>query len=286
MTLIKKNRSLKTRFIVLGLTSLLLSCTKNLPEEKQIATSNPDEIIETYLKNGAWKHNYLTREWGEWIDKGLEKDSTIAYLWQQKAMPLWKKRKYELALKYYNNAVKYNRERYLSRRGFLKCIFQKEYANALIDFNTYKKEYGFTYEQDHSIEFWIAICHLQLNEYNKALNVLKNEIESQESEHGIGWVHYLDLFYLGIIYFELGDYNSAIAKFDKVLSEYSTFSDVQYYKSICLNRLGEKEKAKKLVNDGVLNYAKGNTFTEGSVNYEPYPYQVTWEWEYAGSIIK
>lgn len=278
MRFIEINPLLKIRFIALIAMCLLLSCGENISEEKQIATNNPDQIIETYLKNGAWEHSYLSREWGEWIDKGLEKDPTIAYLWQQRAMPLWKKRKYELALTYYDNAVKYNRERYLSRRGFLKCIFQKDYSSALIDFNTYKKEYGFTYEQDHSLEFWIAICHLQLNEFDKAFTILNNEINNQEMEHGVGWVHYLDRFYLGIIYFELGEYENAVKEFDKVLEEFASFSDVQYYKSKCLNKLGEKEEAKQLFIDGKLNYDKGNTFTEGSVNYEPYPYQVTWEW--------
>ena len=55
-------------------------------------TTGHNQIINTYLKNGAWNYGYLSKEWGEWIDKGLEQDSTVAYLWQQKALPYWKSR--------------------------------------------------------------------------------------------------------------------------------------------------------------------------------------------------
>lgn len=52
-----------------------------------------DEIIQEYLINGAWKYTYLSKEWDEWINLGLQKDSTIAYLWQQKALPFLETKK-------------------------------------------------------------------------------------------------------------------------------------------------------------------------------------------------
>ncbi len=266
---------------------LLLGCNGKRQDSNNSTEVDQKEIIDTYLKQGAWNHHYLDNVWGEWIDKGLEKDSTIACLWQQRALPYWKTRKYEVALTYYDKAVKFDRERYLSRRGFLKCIFQKNYREALIDFNAYKNEFGHTHEQDHSIEFWIAICHLQLNEYRKAFTVLDNEIKEQEAQYGADWVHYLDRFYLGVIYLELKDYKSAIVEFDKVLGEYGSFSDAQYYKGYCLNKLGEKERAREILNTGKSNYESGNTFNEGSgISFEPYPYQIVWEWDFVESIVR
>ena len=54
-----------------------------------------EKIIDEYLTNCAEKYNYNTRmqDWQDCLDQGLKKDNTIAYLWQQKAMP------YFLALK-------------------------------------------------------------------------------------------------------------------------------------------------------------------------------------------
>jgi len=245
-----------------------------------------DVIINTYLTNGAWKHHYLTKQWDEWINKGIQEDATIAYLWQQKALPFWKQKKYELAITYYNKAVALDSARWLSRLAFLKCIFAKDYTGALADLIAYKEEYGTTYEQDHTLEFYMGICYLQLNKFNSALKTLKENVEVQESEHGANWVHFLDRYYLAIAHYELNDYSTAIIEFDKVLSEYPTFADAQYYKSLCLNYLGEKEKAKQLMLKGKSNFYKGNTFNEDSNQYENYPYQLTWQWEVAELILK
>jgi len=244
-----------------------------------------DKIVEKYLKNGAWNHHYLTKEWDQWINKGLQKDSTIAYLWQQKALPFWKQKKYQLAISYYDKAVHLDREKWLSRLGFLKCIFAKDYSSALVDLIDYQKEFGSTHEQDHTLEFYIGICNLQLNHYDNALKILKENVENQESEYGINWVHFLDRYYLAIAYYETNNYKNAITEFNKVLNEYPNFSDAQYYKSICLKYIGQIEEAKALMIIGKDNFEKGNTFNEASSLYEIYPYQLTWQWSVIESVL-
>ncbi len=200
------------------LLCFFISCNKKPTQEKPIG-KNQDEILNTYLKNGAWKHHYTTKEWDEWINKGLKQDSTIAYLWQQRAMPLWKQKKYQLAISYFDKAVALDRKKWLSRLGFLKCIFAKDYNAALKDLTTYKQEFGSTYEQDHSLEFYIGLCYLQLNHYDKALVNLQESVNYEIDQHGENWVHYLDRFYLAIAFYELGEYKKAILEFDKVLKQ-------------------------------------------------------------------
>jgi len=262
----------------------ITSCQKS---DKAILTdTTQDAIIKKYLHNGAWNHHYLSKEWDEWINKGINEDSTIAYLWQQKALPFWKQKKYELAIKYYEKAVDLDRQQWLSRLAFLKCIFAKDYSEALNDLIAYKNEYGSTYEQDHTLEFYMGICYLQLNQFENAFMILKENVDIQEKEYGVSWVHFLDRYYLAVAYYELDNFAMAISEFDKVLKEYHNFSDAQYYKSICLNYLGEKEEAKVLITQGKLNFEKGNTFNEDSNLYEIYPYQITWQWEVVQSILK
>jgi len=263
----------------------ILNCAGQ-SEKVQVLPLNEDEIIKKYLKNGAWNHSYLTKEWDEWINKGLKEDSTVEYLWQQKAMPFWKTKKYSLAISYYEKAVEFNRKRYLGRFGFLKCIFAKDYNGALKDLISYKNEFGSRHEQDHSLEFYMGICFLQINQYEKALNVLKEQNSKEETQHGNEWVHYLDRYYLAITYYELGKYVKAISEFDKVLKDYPRFSDAQYYKSLCLNRLDKKEEAKMLMKEGKSNFKKGYTFNEDSSKYEEYPYQITWQWMVTESIME
>ncbi len=53
---------------------------ENKLTELTVDKEKQEEIINEHLKNGAWKHELYSREWQEEIDKGLPKDSTIAYL--------------------------------------------------------------------------------------------------------------------------------------------------------------------------------------------------------------
>lgn len=243
-------------------------------------TTGQAQIIQTYLKEGAWNYHFLSKEWQEWIDKGLEKDSTIAYLWQQKALPYWKTRRYELASACYDRAVYYDREKWLSRHAFLKCVFSKQYHSALADIEAYHKEFGETFENDHALSFYEALCYIGLAEFDKAKSVLIKKIETEERERGKNWVHHLDHFYLGICYYETNEYKKAIEEFDFALAEYDNFSDAQYWKGKSLIYLGLETEGKELILIGYENFKTGATFNEGSSPYEAYPYQLTWEWPY------
>lgn len=133
-----------------------------------------DSIIKEHLENGAWKKGLYSREWQEEIDKGLSKDSTIAYMWQQKAMPLFKQGKYELGMKYLDKAVKFDRNNeWQEYRAFMKCIFSKTYKEAIDDFEDCKKKNGNSYVMDHSYDFYIALSKIQLNEYQEAEALLE-----------------------------------------------------------------------------------------------------------------
>ncbi len=270
---------LKFTIIVICNFLFFFSCQSQNPETAKQAISkeqNQERIIEKYFTNMALKHSLYSRGREEAIDQGLAEDSTIAYLWQQKAMPLFKQGKYELGMKHLDNAVKYNRKRYQGYRAFIKCIFAKTYRNAIIDFEDCKSRYGNNYEMDHSYNFYIALSHLQLNEFKIAEETFKEDIESLKERKGFDWVHHLDLFYYGITKYEQKKYNEAIAVFEMALKKYPEFSDAQYYYAICMARTDKPEKAQEFYDLAKLNAKNGYTINEDNVTYERYPYQKRW----------
>ncbi|MCB0395393.1 MAG: tetratricopeptide repeat protein [Flavobacteriales bacterium] len=216
------------------------------------------------------------KEYREEIDKGLAKDSTIAYLWQQRAMPLFKQGKYELGMSYIDKAVKYDPFHWMPYRAFIKCIFAQTYRDAIADFEKCRTVLGNAYVMDHTYNFYIALCKLQLNEFEDAERMLETEVDSQAVLYGDGLVHHLDLFYLGMSKYELGKYEEAVSVFDRALEKYPQFSDVQYYKSYCLLRLGRVEEAEALFALAKENGRAGYTINEDNEVYERYPYQVRW----------
>lgn len=88
-------------------------------------------------------------------------------------MPLSKQGKYEIGMTYIDKAVIYDRLRYQDYRAFIKCIFAKTYRVAIKDFEDYKDRFGDGYVMDHTYDFHIAPSYLQLNEFEKAEEILK-----------------------------------------------------------------------------------------------------------------
>lgn len=244
--------------------------------ELKTVKERQEAILDEHLKNGAWKYSYTSKEWQSEIDKGLAKDSTIAYLWQQKAMPLFKKRKYELGMEYLDKAVLYEPQNWLAYRAFMKCIFVKSYREAIIDFENCKEKYGDSYVMDHTYNFHIALSYLQLNEFKKAEDIFKKDYEKQLLEHGKDWLHPVDLFYYGISKYEQEKYQEAIELFDLALEIHTQFSDVQYYKAMSLFQIGKVDQGKELMEIAEINGKQGLSFNEDNAIYETYPYQVRW----------
>jgi tetratricopeptide (TPR) repeat protein len=269
---------LKKIFFLLSLFFATFSFGQTPESITESIKKQQDIIIEESLHNCAGKYNYVVnmKEWQECLDAGLKKDSTIAYLWQQKAMPYFKARKYEIGMVFLDNAVKYDKKEWLPYRAFIKCIFAKTYKDAIADFEECIKLYGNGYRMDHTYNFYIGLCYLQLNEYTKAEKLFKEYNDDlfknrQELEHPTA------LFYYGISKYELNQYEEAIALFDKALKIYPNLSDAKYYKAICLAKLGKKEEANKLLAEAKKEVKDGYFINEDNAVYETYPYQVRWK---------
>lgn len=232
------------------------------------------EIIEQYHENGATKYHYNSKEWQEELDKGLAIDSTVAYLWQKKAMPYFKAGKYEVGMEYIDKAVYYKRERWQDYRAFIKCIFAKTYREAILDFEDCKKRYGNQMVMDHSYNFYIGLSYLQLNKFENAEALFKEDYDTLEST--TKWFHQLDLFYYAITKMELEKYEEAIVLFDQALEIYPDFSDALYYKSQCLYRIGNGEEGRVTWDAAIKNGEQGKTIHEDNSLYERYPYQLRW----------
>ncbi|MFD2603892.1 tetratricopeptide repeat protein [Euzebyella marina] len=210
------------------------------------------------------------------LDSILEIKPDSAYFWQQKAMPLYKARKYSLGKPFLAKAVEYDSARYLPYSAFMKCLFSKEYQESIEEFMKVKEKYGDSYVMDHTYNFYLGLDYLQLNEFEKAKEFLEKSKEQQfkdfpdDPPHEA--CHYMDWFYLGIVLMELHDYGKAIECFDNSLKVYEDFADAMFYKASCYYALGDLQLAKELVEKAKTE--SDNTINEDQVVYEIYPYQV------------
>lgn len=209
-----------------------------------------------------------------YLDSALQIAPWRAGLWQQKSMPLLKQRKYELAMPYLDSAVKYNEHKYLDYRAFIKCIFAKSYKDAIADFNAARALLGNSGVMDHSYDFYIGMCYLQLNNFDSCSHLMQKCIDEQTRKNGPSWVHPMNWFYLGIAQQEQLQYEKAISSFDSCLKLYPNFCDAKYYKADCLVKTGRLTEAKPVMEQALADFRNGYTINEDNAIYELYPYQV------------
>ncbi len=264
---------------------ILVSCNnknKNVIEggssekKERIRLSSEDSIKLKGYFDKSFQYGLHSTEHQQYLDSALQIKPDSAYLWQQKAMPLYKARKYSLGKPFLAKAVEHNPSSYLNYSAFMKCIFSKEYQESIQEFLEVKERFGDSYVMDHTYNFYLGLNYLQLNQFKKAKKYLLKSKEQQfkdfPNDSPEEACHYLDWFYLGIVEYELENYEEAIKCFDISLLVYENFADAMYFKASGLKKLGKKDEAWQLV-EKAFELA-GNTINEDNVFYEVYPYQV------------
>lgn len=224
--------------------------------------------------NKSWDYPLHTRQHQLYLDSALQLLPQNAYYWQQKSMPLYKAQKYQVGRPFLDSAVKYAPERWLDYRGFMKCIFEKNYLEAIVDFRNAINRYGNQKVMDHSYEFYTALSFLQLSNTDSSKYYLDRCIEDDSKHFGFANVHYLHYFYRALIAFEEDSTTLAISYFDKALKTYPQFSDAAYYKALLLLRTNRKEEALLIAQKALQDFNTGYTINEDNVFYEYYPYQI------------
>lgn len=212
----------------------------------------------------------------QFLDSILTIKPDSAFFWQQKAMPLYKERKYSVGKPFLAKAAEQDPKNYLNYSAFMKCLFSKEYKESIAEFMKVKEHYGDSYVMDHTYNFYIGLDYLQLNQFEKAKEFLEKSKVQQFADFPDDSpeeaCHYLDWFYLGIADFELGNYVKAVENFDMSLKVYTNFADAMYYKGASIYRSGKEEEGREWVEKARENAE--NTINEDQVYYEIYPYQV------------
>jgi tetratricopeptide (TPR) repeat protein len=253
----------------------LAQTKKETPEEKK---ARQQAIIQKYVDEGADQINYryFMKEYQDVLDAGLKIDSTIAYIYRHKALAYYMVRKYSVGKIYLDKAVQHDEARWLPYRGFMKCIFAKDYHGAIEDLELSIQKYGNTYEMDHTYAFYLALSYLMINEFEKASEIFKKDIENQVAERTEA--HFLDWFYYGMSLYEQQKWEEAIQCFDNSLDVHDTFAEALLYKTLSKLRLGHPEKeCQDMYSKALENGKKGNTINETNASFEKYPYQINWK---------
>ncbi|MCB0698455.1 MAG: tetratricopeptide repeat protein [Chitinophagales bacterium] len=256
--------------LVMHFTAVAQTDTKHPVRE---ITAEDSAKVEYYW-NKAMRSRMTSEQRQLYLDSALAITPWRAYFWQQKSMPLTKMFKHELAAPFLDSAVKYDPKCYIDYSGYVKCMFGRRYRDAMEDLFMAKVLIGEGTVMDHPYDFYIGICHLQLNNYDSAKYLFRKCIDYRKNKLGEEWVHHLHLFYLGVVYYEQDSIRKALETFDRALKLVPTFPDVKLYKAYCLSDLGRKEQAliELYQTDSLVRL--GYDMNEDNTRHILYPYQL------------
>lgn len=270
------------KWLILFLSSFFLSLTcqgQATHAKRTIDCDNKqvqDSLIERYLDKGAEELPYLYNDpgWELYCDSVIALCPGIAYAYRQKAIPYIKNGEYEKAFAINNIAVQLDPKSWTAYRGFLKCIFTKDYEGAIRDFKKAEEFNAGGYEMDHTYFFYEGLCNLELGNYSKAEENMKKDIQIQTNGDPAKDIHFNTLFYLGVIYYESKNYSQAKKYLLKCLGDYPQHPDANYYLALTYKKENNEEFKNKYLQIAKESLKKKYGINEDNVYYANYPHQI------------
>lgn len=246
-----------------------------------------DSLVEKYLEHGAEKYSYNSPSWQLYCDSLIAICPNIAVAYQLKAIPFIKYGEYEKAFLLEDKAVELAPKEFTAYRGFLKCIFTKDYEAAISDFMKAQELVPNSYEMDHTCFFYQGLCFLELGNYLKCEENLKQDIFIQNKGDTNKTVHFNSFFYLGVLYYEMKKFTLAKENLLKCIKIYNNHPDANFYLALVFGATENellRNKHLLIARDAIK---KQYTFGEDNVFYANYPHQIRlYEVEQAISTMK
>ncbi|MEO8853709.1 MAG: hypothetical protein ABI359_08020 [Ginsengibacter sp.] len=234
-----------------------------------------DSLVEKYLDNLVERVWYNTPEWQTVCDSVIAICPNVAQAYELKAIPFIKYGDYAKAFPLEDKAVELEPKHFTAYRGFLKCIFIKDYEGAIIDFQKAQELVPNSYEMDHTYFFYEGLCNMELAHYTKAEENFKKDIFIQTGGDTAKTVHYNSLFYLGVLYYEMKDYELAKEYLLKCLAVYKQHPEANYYLAMVYGKTKNKILEKKYLAISKQAFEDGYNLVEDNIPYANYPHQVT-----------
>ncbi|MEO9071165.1 MAG: tetratricopeptide repeat protein [Ginsengibacter sp.] len=234
-----------------------------------------DSLIDKYLNNLVERVWYNTPQWQSVCDSVIAICPNIANAYELKAIPFIKYGDYAKAFPLEDKAVELAPKEYTAYRGFLKCIFTKDYEGAIIDFQKAQQLVPNSYEMDHTYFFYEGLCYLELGNYQKSEKNLKKDIFIQTVGDTTKTIHFNSFFYMGVLYYKMKNYKLAKEYLLKCISIYNEHPEANYYLAMIFKKKKDFPLEKKYLEISKKAFEGGYELNEDNIFYVNFPYQVT-----------
>lgn len=226
--------------------------------QKSIDCSNvavQDSLFNLYSKK-ARSFGFDHPGWDQSFDSLIAICPNIAEAYQEKGLPHLFKGNYDKVFEYNDKAVELDPKRWTGYRGYLHCIYAKNYEKAIQDFENATQLTPNGFIQDHTYWFFLALCHMELGNYEVAEGFLNKDIVQQKRGEGKNDLHFNSLLYFGVVYYLMNEYDKAELWLRDCLQLYEQHPMANYYMGMTMKITGNSqakvyfEKAKQYTREG------------------------------------
>nr|WP_295923305.1 tetratricopeptide repeat protein [uncultured Dyadobacter sp.] len=243
--------------------------TDCLPQHKQ------DSLVHAYARR-AQRFGWEDARWDMTFDSLLAICPYISEVYQEKGFRQMAKGDFGKAITYMDKAVEINPKRWLAYRGYLHCMITKNHKQAIADLEAAEQLTPNAFTMDHTFSFFLALSHMELGNYPQAEKYFLKDIAQQKRGEGHNDIHFNTLFYFGILYYLMNEFNQAEMRLNECLQLYEMHPFANYYMGMTMKITGNKrqdlyfEKARQALQD---DYA----LNEPNLRFARFPRLVTQE---------
>ncbi len=246
---------------------LMVSCHGQENVEKLNRTKEADSIfnLDKKLFQGSKESQQI-------LEKVIQVDSTHDDALREISVPFLKRGMPYEWKPLYEKAIKQDPQTWVPMRGYLYLLFYRDYKKAIADFNASDTlTPHLDYPQGHSVDYWRGIAYLGLKDYEAAIQYWNKHIKKESEASGEDWVELEAFLYRGIVFYEMGEFQKAIANFQKIKDYFTHSAESKYYWAKCLLALGKKDEVMPLLNEALADYKNELRLSH---NYVEMPYQI------------
>lgn len=226
--------------------TMLVLCVSCSPSPELYKKTFTQEEIDSFDKmrwfGGAYQGTAAEKFL---LEEGIKHLPEKASFWRELGIAGLKRGIPYMFFPYYEKAVQYDSIEWLGYRGYCILYFNRDYERALKDFNDLDPltPNFVDHPQAQSIDYMRGICHLRLNQHDKALEYFDLHLKTEIDDVGEDYVSTYAFLYKGITHHEMGDKDAAQKAFEWGLRVHDSNADLEYWLAKCLLEKGENKKA-------------------------------------------
>lgn len=205
------------------------------------------KIYEEASKYQGWRVSQ------EAFDEAIELCPSYSDAYMQKAIPYLKRGKFIEWKVLIDKAVELNPKEHLGYRGYCRFQWLRDYQGAIKDIERLKEllgsnEMGSSVDGDYDLEIIRGLCYKMIGEKEKAIKIIEKRIAQGNYAPFL-----FDHLHLGVIYYELNNYDKALECFNKQIEIHGSLAETSYYRALCYKKKGDDVKFINLLKKAKIN---------------------------------